>query len=147
MKTDFAGYKKAYQKRAESCAAHLALHEFKTAVSAAGAIIEPFDFARGIAVVITTVAKSRIKMVQDAAAAYIEADKRGYPQKQLCDRCVSLYEAIKSGKVKKDLIRTECGVTITVSWDLADAHEMHQLSGCCDYCICPSTVTHCAQCC
>jgi len=136
-----------YEEHVKTCSAHASLHKFKEKIRNAGGDIEPLDFSRGIAVLVSGNGKTTIELIQHATQEYMDREKSGFSDSELCQNCVKLFKAFQDKKAIKELVMTESGASLIINFNVDDWETLYPLSPCCDYCICPTHNARCSGCC
>ena len=129
-----------------SCPRYEVAQKFKQAVVANQGEIEPIHIPEGLAIFATAKTVEQVTAIQTAAKQYLAANRMLVPDNKSTPCWVAL-RAIKEGMITENVTPTEKGVLITLITRDARLREVLQQGNCCQYCICPSTVTRCAGCC
>jgi hypothetical protein len=128
-----------------SCPRYNIAANLKKLVAANQGAIEPIHIPDGLAVLATANTAAGVKAIQAAAKSYMRDMQKAVPAGG--SQCASVMKAVNAGQIKEAVTTTEKGVLITLITRDKNLKTVLQQGNCCDYCICPSTVTRCSGCC
>lgn len=140
------------QKENEAkCARSRAAATFRNVVAANNGTVEVFHIQGGIVALITADNPKATTAIQAAARDFMEQSKMALKSQVATasdtEPCLKIEEGLRLKTISEQSEPFSRGVLLAITSRDPKLADVIVQSGCCDYCICPSTVTHCARCC
>ena len=142
----FTGLSSAQAQSNASCSRIQAIKAIQQAATAVGATIEPVHLKGGVTIVVTANNPAGVGALHNAADNYLAARTKSLATKT-ASGCEQVWGALAEGQLDESVEKTSTGFIIAyTSTDPKIVQSLHK-DTCCQYCICPSTVTRCSGCC
>lgn len=125
---------------------------FKQVVLDNNGRVEPIHIDGGLAILATAATPEGVAQIRAAAQSNVASNRAltasaTASSEAAATSCAQIAAAVQSGTVQVSAADSEGGALLLYTTSDQHLAEMIQTGSCCDYCICPSTVTRCAGCC